>query len=205
MKRVSLLGAALLFAASAQAFAQQKDTRGKVTLPMPPARTPAVADAAQSRDAAAVKKLIAQGADVNIPEGDGMTALHWAAEHGDSAMTIDADPRSRGRESDHAHRLVHAAAVGEPHGLAGGREGASRGGRGSESSGRERRDRAAPRGGRRESRCGFGAVGKGRQPERARESSGARLRSSSPPRTIVRPRSRRCSPKAPIRRSARTS
>ena len=49
MKRVSLLGAALLFAASAQAFAQQKDTRGKVTLPMPPARTPAVADAAQSR------------------------------------------------------------------------------------------------------------------------------------------------------------
>ncbi len=35
MKRVSLLGAALLFAASAQAFAQQKDTRGKVTLPIP--------------------------------------------------------------------------------------------------------------------------------------------------------------------------
>jgi ankyrin repeat protein len=88
MKRVSLLGAALLFAASASAFAQQKDTRGKVTLPMPPAHTPAVADAAQNRDAAAVKKLIAQGADVNIPEGDGMTALHWAAEHGDSAMTM---------------------------------------------------------------------------------------------------------------------
>src|SRR6476646_8483026 len=88
MKRVSLLGAALLFAASAQAFAQQKDTRGKVTLPIPPARTPAVADAAQNRDAAAVKKLIAQGADVNVAEGDGMTAIHWAAEHGDSAMTM---------------------------------------------------------------------------------------------------------------------
>jgi ankyrin repeat protein len=87
MKRVSLLGAALVFAASAPTFAQQKDMRGKVTLPMPPARTPAVADAAQNRDAAAVKKLIAQGADVNVPEGDGMTALHWAAEHGDSAMT----------------------------------------------------------------------------------------------------------------------
>src|SRR5215831_18234977 len=87
MKRVSLFGAALLCAASASAFAQQKDTRGKVTLPMPPARTPAVADAAQKGDAAAVKKLIAQGADVNVPEGDGMTALHWAAEHGDSAIT----------------------------------------------------------------------------------------------------------------------
>jgi ankyrin repeat protein len=87
MKRVSLFGAALLCAASASAFAQQKDTRGKVTLPMPPARTPAVADAAQKGDAAAVKKLIAQGADVNVPEGDGMTALHWAAEHGDSAIS----------------------------------------------------------------------------------------------------------------------
>ena len=88
MKRVSLLGAALLCAAAIPALAQQKDTRGKVTLPMPPARTPAVADAAQNRDAATVKKLIAQGADVNVPEGDGMTALHWAAEHGDSAMTM---------------------------------------------------------------------------------------------------------------------
>src|SRR5262245_25450178 len=87
MKRIGLLGASLLVAASAQAFAQQKDTRGKVALPLPPARTPAVADAAQRNAAAAVKKLIAQGADVNVPEGDGMTALHWAAEHGDSAMT----------------------------------------------------------------------------------------------------------------------
>jgi uncharacterized protein len=87
MTRIGLLGASLLVAASAQAFAQQKDTRGKVSLPLPPAHTPAVADAAQSNDAAAVKKLIAQGADVNLPEGDGMTALHWAAEHGDTAMT----------------------------------------------------------------------------------------------------------------------
>lgn len=87
MKRICLLGASLLVAASARGFAQQKDTRGKVTLPLPPAHTPAVADAAKDRDAATVKKLIAQGADVNVPEGDGMTALHWAAEHGDSAMT----------------------------------------------------------------------------------------------------------------------
>jgi uncharacterized protein len=87
MTRISLLGASLLVAASAHAFAQQKDTRGKVSLPLPPAQTPAVADAAQKQDAAALKKLIAQGADVNFAQGDGMTALHWAAEHGDSAMT----------------------------------------------------------------------------------------------------------------------
>ncbi len=87
MKRISLFGASLLVAVSAQGFAQQKDTRGKVTLPLPPAHTRAVADAAKDRDAATMKKLIAQGADVNVPEGDGMTALHWAAEHGDSAMT----------------------------------------------------------------------------------------------------------------------
>ena len=27
--------------------------------------------------------LLQQGADVNGAQGDGMTALHWAAEHGD--------------------------------------------------------------------------------------------------------------------------
>jgi ankyrin repeat protein len=88
MRRISLLGASLLLAAGGQAFAQQKDTRGKVALPLPPARTTAVADAAMKRDAATVKKLFAQGADVNVPQGDGMTALHWAAEHADSALTI---------------------------------------------------------------------------------------------------------------------
>src|SRR6185295_2693611 len=46
------------------------------------------ADAAMRGDAAATRALIAQRADVNIPQGDGMTALHWAAEHGDSAMAV---------------------------------------------------------------------------------------------------------------------
>ena len=87
MKRLGLVGASLLVAAGAQlASAQQRDTRGKVALPLPPARTTAVADAAMKRDAATVKKLIASGTDVNVPQGDGMTALHWAAEHADSAM-----------------------------------------------------------------------------------------------------------------------
>ena len=46
-----------------------------------------VADAAMKGDVAAVRALIAQRADVNAAQGDGMTALHWAAERGDSAMT----------------------------------------------------------------------------------------------------------------------
>jgi ankyrin repeat protein len=46
-----------------------------------------VADAARSGDAAAVRALLKQGADVNAPHGDGMTALHWAASNGDAPMT----------------------------------------------------------------------------------------------------------------------
>jgi ankyrin repeat protein len=46
-----------------------------------------VADAAKAGDAAAVKALLKQGADVNAAQGDGMTALHWAATNGDVAMT----------------------------------------------------------------------------------------------------------------------
>jgi len=46
-----------------------------------------VADAAMQEDAAAVTALLQQGADGNAPQGDGMTALHWAAEHGDPVLT----------------------------------------------------------------------------------------------------------------------
>ncbi|MDE0650400.1 MAG: ankyrin repeat domain-containing protein, partial [Gammaproteobacteria bacterium] len=45
-----------------------------------------VADAAMRGDADAVEALIAQGADVNLPQGDGMTALHWASERADAAL-----------------------------------------------------------------------------------------------------------------------
>ncbi len=87
MRRISLLGASLLLvAAGAETQAQGKDARAKVTLPVPPARAPAVADAAMRGDLAAVRRLVVEHADVNIPQGDGMTALHWAAEHGDSAL-----------------------------------------------------------------------------------------------------------------------
>ena len=45
-----------------------------------------VADAAMSRDREAVKTLLKSGADVNAAQGDGMTALHWAARNGDAEL-----------------------------------------------------------------------------------------------------------------------
>lgn len=46
-----------------------------------------VADAAMARDREAVKTLLKNGADVNAAQGDGMTALHWAARNGDTELT----------------------------------------------------------------------------------------------------------------------
>ncbi len=42
-----------------------------------------VADAAMQRDLSVVRSLLKQAADVNTSQGDGMTALHWAALNGD--------------------------------------------------------------------------------------------------------------------------
>jgi len=41
-----------------------------------------VADAAENGDIALIKQLLKVGVEVNAPQGDGMTALHWAAERG---------------------------------------------------------------------------------------------------------------------------
>jgi uncharacterized protein len=46
-----------------------------------------VAAAAMRSDAAAVRTLVKEGKDVNAAQGDGMTALHWAAMHGDADLT----------------------------------------------------------------------------------------------------------------------
>jgi ankyrin repeat protein len=54
------------------------------TLTFPPSP---LADAAMKHDVATVRKLLTQGVNVNAAQGDGMTALHWAAEYGDSALT----------------------------------------------------------------------------------------------------------------------
>ncbi len=47
------------------------------------AATAPVADAAMNGDKAAVRALLKSAADVNAAQGDGMTALHWAAMSGD--------------------------------------------------------------------------------------------------------------------------
>src|SRR3954447_5240410 len=71
MKRVLTIGAALAMTA----------WLGAAPSPSP------VADAAMKGDRDAVRALLKQGADVSAAKGDGMTALHFAAERGDVAMT----------------------------------------------------------------------------------------------------------------------
>ena len=56
-----------------------------VTLGAAQSASPA-ADAAMRGDKAAVAKLIKDGVDIGAAQGDGMTALHWAAERGDAEM-----------------------------------------------------------------------------------------------------------------------
>ena len=46
-----------------------------------------LADAAMNRDAAKIKTLLAQKVDVNAPQPDGATALHWAVKWDDAALT----------------------------------------------------------------------------------------------------------------------
>jgi ankyrin repeat protein len=61
-----------------------------------------VADAAMNKDATTVRQLLKGGADANAAQGDGMTALHWAALQGDAALAemlivAGANPRATTR------------------------------------------------------------------------------------------------------------
>jgi ankyrin repeat protein len=91
--RTGMVGATSLALAAAPALAQGAagDSRRPVRLAAGVTRatnaSPAVAEAARQGDLERVRALVAQRNDVNIPLGDGMTALHWAAERGDAAMT----------------------------------------------------------------------------------------------------------------------
>ncbi len=51
-----------------------------------PSAVLAVADAAMASDIDTVRSLLKQGVDVNEAQGDGMTALHWAALNGDAEL-----------------------------------------------------------------------------------------------------------------------
>ena len=80
-----------------------------------------VADAAMRGDLDAVRTLLQEGADVNASHGDGMSALHWAAERGDVALIemlhyAGADPQAGTRIGQYtplhvAARAGQAAAV----------------------------------------------------------------------------------------------
>ena len=74
-----------------------------------------VADAAMGGDVAAVRTLLQHGADVNAAEGDGMTALHWAAEHGDhelAKLLLEAGANPRAETRVGRHTPLHVAARG---------------------------------------------------------------------------------------------
>jgi ankyrin repeat protein len=69
-RRAAVLASMLVWSAAVQAVAA--DLR--------------LIEAAKSGDAGAVKELIGKGADVNAPQADGATALHWAAHLDDGAV-----------------------------------------------------------------------------------------------------------------------
>src|ERR1700704_7015552 len=74
-----------------------------------------VADAAQQGDRDAVKALLKQAADVNGAQGDGMTALHWAAMKNDADLTqtllyAGANVRAKTRIGDYTPLVLAARA-----------------------------------------------------------------------------------------------
>jgi ankyrin repeat protein len=94
-RRAWLVGAALLLIAAAA-----------------PPESP-IADAAMRRDTAAVRQLLKQGEDVNAAQGDGMTALHWAATNGDAElarMLVYAGARKEATTRNGSYTPLHLAA-----------------------------------------------------------------------------------------------
>jgi uncharacterized protein len=77
-----------------------------------------VADAAMRGDVSAVRALLQRGADVNAAQGDGMTALHWAAEHGDhdlAAVLLESGANPGAETRIGRHTPLHVAAQGGHH------------------------------------------------------------------------------------------
>ena len=79
-----------------------------------------VADAAMRTDLDKVRVLLKGGADVNVAQGDGMTALHWSAEHRSAEMAamliyaganVEAVTRIGGYTSLHLASRAGSAAV----------------------------------------------------------------------------------------------
>jgi ankyrin repeat protein len=77
----------------------------------PQAEAP-VADAAMRGDVETVRALVKRGADVNAAQGDGMTALHWAARMGDAALAevlLSAGARTDAATRNGAYTALHLA------------------------------------------------------------------------------------------------
>ena len=77
----------------------------------------AVADAAMKGDRAAVRALLVQKADVNAPQVDGATALHWAMYRNDAEMAdvlIRAGANVKAANRDGVTPLAMAALYGNP-------------------------------------------------------------------------------------------
>ena len=68
-----LLAATIMLATAALAYAHME---------------PDLTTAVRAGDVARVRALIAAGADVNVPQGDGATALHWAAHRNDPETAV---------------------------------------------------------------------------------------------------------------------
>jgi ankyrin repeat protein len=88
------------------------------TAPMAGVPDSRVADAAMRGDVAGVRALLQQRADVNGAQGDGMTALHWAAAHGNQEiaellLAAGAHPDAVTRIG--RHTPLHVAARGGHH------------------------------------------------------------------------------------------
>jgi ankyrin repeat protein len=82
---------------------------------VPPAKPSPLADAVQRGDKQAVRALLRKNADVNAPQADGATALHWAAYRGDAesvAALIRAGANVRARNNYGVTPLALAAQQG---------------------------------------------------------------------------------------------
>ncbi len=87
---------------------------GAISAAAPPPDSP-VADAAMRGDVEDVRKLLRSGADVNAPQSDGLTALHWAAGNGDAALAdvlIHAGANPGPLTRNDAYTPMHMAARG---------------------------------------------------------------------------------------------
>lgn len=117
--RIGVAGALVLLSGALSSVGAQ-DTKSVVRVATakseaaPAARVaPAVAEAAMQGDIAKVRALLAQQNDVNVAQGDGMTALHWAADRGDVAMTallLRSGAKLTGTTKNGGYTPLHVAA-----------------------------------------------------------------------------------------------